>query len=193
MAWLVLCPSVVHADDGDPSKTSVPEPRAADLAISAEQVTAFVDLVNEPSAEVLRRLQLDADLMSSAVAAADARLSRKRSGKIHATVGFGIVAVGAIAGYFLIASSFDREGNGYNVAGDRIGLGTMVIAATAGFGLGLGIPGIVKMVKKNEVEKAAADRYQRSRLPSPPIANGAIYSGPPARYAIHLPLVAFSF
>jgi hypothetical protein len=150
-------------------------------------------LVGEPRALILQRFQSEPDLVPSAVAAADARVSRQRTGKIHTTVGFGLVAVGAVTGYVLIATAFDREGNGYNVAGERIALAGVIVAATFGVGLGLGIPGIVKLVKQSEEEKTAAARYQRLRTPSPPMAHGVIYSAPPARYAIHVPLIAFSF
>jgi hypothetical protein len=173
-----------EAADGFLSGRRLAEPR-----ISSEQFSAFAELIGEPRPLVWQRLQLDPGLVPFAVAAADARLGRKSSGKVRTAVGFSIFGVGFIAGYIIMLSavaSADCAYDGTGRCGDDVGsgvlMGALVMAASAGLGLGIGIPGIISMVRQGEAETAAADRYQFPHMPAPPPA----YSwGSPGRSSGH--------
>jgi hypothetical protein len=189
---LVLLSSAARADDELHASAGQLGPRPAAPVIATEQLTAFAELVGEPSAAVRQRLQIDPSLVPSAVAAADARVNRKTSGKIRTAVGFSILGVGGIASYVLWTTAFSRDGDGYSVAVDRALL-SYVMAASAAIGLGIGISGIVSMLRQSEAETAAVDRYQSPHMPLPPPVSRPAYSATPARYAVNLPLLSLSF
>ncbi len=195
----LVCPSQAARADEQPRSRSEGNaspgqsgPRSDEPAISTEQFIALAELFGEPRPVIWQHLQRDPSLIPFAVAAADARMSRKHRGKTHTAVGFSIFGVGAITSYLLISTSFQREGGGYSVAGDRIMLGLVVIAMSAGLGLPLGIGGVVAMARQSEAEAAAVDRYQFSRMPSPPV-HGPSYSAAPSGYAVKVPLLSLSF
>jgi hypothetical protein len=168
-------------------------PRIDAPALTSEQLTAFAEVTGEPRAVTRQRLDADPTLLPSAVAAAEARMQRKRTGKIHTAVGFSLFGVGAIAGYVLISTAFQRAGDGYDVSGDRILLGLVVIAATSGVGLPLGIGGIVKMARQSEAETVALDGYQRSRVPLTPALDAAAYPAARSGYVLRVPLLSLCF
>lgn len=173
--------------------------QAATPVITAEQLAYFAELLGEPRPVVWRRLLADPTLVPFAVAAADARRDRKQSGKTRTVVGFSIVGVGGIAGYIVMLSAFDAScGYGYQYEvrscdawnGKRFLLGALIMAASTGLGLGIGIPGIISMARQSEVETAAVDRYQYPQMPRPaPYGAGAT----PVGYALKLPLLSLSF
>jgi hypothetical protein len=163
-----------------------PPPAAATL--SPDQLTVFADVVGEPESTVAGRLQLDPKLGSLAVAAVDARASRKSTGKVMAIVGFAILGVGDIAGAVVIATA-----PGYPAVRDdgwkQVGIGLGVALVSLGVGLGLGIPGLVKMARYSDEENAALQYYEQTGsggrpTPGPPISSGK---------ALTAPIISFSF
>jgi hypothetical protein len=168
-------------------------PRAAAPLLTKEQFAAFAEMLGEPRAVIWQRLQVDPTLASSAVAAAEARLQRKRTGKMHTAVGFSIFGVGAITGYILISTAFQPVGGGVSIADDRIALGLVVLAASAGVGLPLGIDGIVKMSRQSEAETATLERYQKPQMPSALSLDGSASSAAPTGYSVKVPLLSLCF
>jgi hypothetical protein len=162
--------------------------------MTSEQLAAFAMLVGESSEAVRQHLEMDRSLpglLPLAVAAADARIARKRAGKIHTAVGFSIFGVGAITGSLLISTSFSAVGGGYSIDGGRIGFAIVVVAISAGVGLPpLGIVGIVEMARRSEAENSAVDHYQRASLPaSSRVSESAVHTG----YALQVPLLSLVF
>jgi hypothetical protein len=182
----------------DQVKERVPPPKPAVPAITTEQLTAFAELVGEPRPVVWQRLQIDPGLLPFAVAAADARMSRKSSGKVRTAVGFSIFGVGLITGYVVMLTSISTDCGYYesdscgSVDSGRLVLGLVIMAASAGVGLGLGIPGIIAMVRQSGIETSAVERYQYPYLPMPPPAYGRISSAATG-YALRVPLLSLSF
>ncbi len=156
----------------------------APVAMADAQLAAFADLVGQPREEVARRLQLDASLVPVAASAAEARMERKRSGKLRAAVGFGLFGAGGLASALLWSSAFSPAGNGYDVDASRA-IGAYVAAAGAAVGLGVGISGIVVMARQSQVDNEAVARYRGT-------ARGAALAVPLGP-AVRLPLVAIAF
>jgi hypothetical protein len=179
-----------------------PYPSAPGPIITTEQLAYFSELVGEPRPVVWQRLQRDPGLVPFAVAAADERMNRKSSGKLRTAVGFTIFGVGGITGYIVMLSSLTLGCNygesSYNNScddgmGRRFLLGALLMAASAGVGLGIGIPGIVSMARQSEAETAAVDRYQYPQIPQPPPGYGPAYSAAPGGFALKVPLLSLSF
>jgi hypothetical protein len=168
------------------ASAQTPPPAAA--ALSPEQLTAFADVVGEPESTVAGRLQLDPKLASLAVAAADARASRKSTGKVMAILGFTILGVGDIAGAVIIAST-----PGYPNVGDdgmkQVGIGVGVALASLGVGLAIGIPGVIKLGRYTDEENAAYDYYERTGPGQRPVAGPPLSTGK----ALTAPVISFSF
>lgn len=171
-----------------PRSSSVP-------TMTAEQLEAFAQLVGEPLPAVLGRLQLDPGLLPLAVDAAKERVRRKRSGKWRVAVGFGMVGLGAPVGYIVKESSrsmacdarpdtCDRE------RGTRQSTGIIIAVVSAAVGLGIGIPGLVRMGKQSEAEYVAVNRYQEA-LPQAIREQGLVAA--PCRFALSLPLLGIHF
>ena len=173
-----------RADESVNAGPPARERRSDSPAMTSEQLAAFADLVGQSHAEVSRRLQLDSSLLRLATDAADARMNRRRSGKIRAAVGFGIFGVGGIASALLWSSAFSRAGGGYDVDAGRI-LAAYVAAAAAVAGLGVGISGIVVMNRRSQAENESFERYQCP----PREASLAV----PLGHAVRLPLLAIPF
>jgi hypothetical protein len=112
---------------------------------------------------VLRRLTVNPRLVPLASAAADARISRKRTGKTLAIIGFVLLGVGDIAGSAIIVSTpgYPNVESGHE---DRIVAGLAVAGIGLGVGLALAIPGLVKMGRESEDEKRLREAYS----PPPP-------------------------
>jgi hypothetical protein len=152
---------------------------------------------------VWQRLQLDPGLVPLAAAAADARMSRKSSGKTRTIVGFSIFGVGLGAGYVImlasiIGSADCNNGSSYNStcdnnAGSGVIAGLLVMVVATGVGLGIGIPGIVSMARQSEAETAAVDRYQYPFAPPAPTPYYPGQSALPSPRAFKVPLLSFSF
>ena len=193
-----------------PLPGSVADTATSPPRISQAQFDSFAELIGEPRPLVWQRLQLDPGLAPLAAAAADARMSRKSSGKVRTIVGFSIFGVGLGAGYVILLSSIldgaNCNSNSYNDTcdssmGSGAIAGLLVMAISAGVGLGIGIPGIVSMARQSEAETAAVDRYQYPFAPPPPSPSlfpppSPYYPGqsamPPSR-AFKVPLLSLSF
>jgi MFS family permease len=149
--------SPAAAQDAAPA----PPPPAHAFALRAEQVSSFADVVGEPEGTVVGRLALDPNLVPLAAAAADARDSRKSTGKIMAITGFSILGVGDIVGAVVIAAT-----PGYpNIRSDgwqQVGIGLGVALGALAVGLAIAIPGVVKMGKYSDAENAAVEYYERN-------------------------------
>jgi hypothetical protein len=206
VASLVALSPAAQANDqlsspgAEAANGGLPGPRLTEPKITLEQFTAFAELVGEPRPLVWQRLQLDPALVPFAVAAADARMSRKSSGKVRTAVGFSIFGVGFISGYIIMLSAVASADCGYyssDTCGDDIGsralIGVLVMVASAGLGLGIGIPGIISMVRQSEAETAAVDRYQFPQIFAPRPVYSQALPGAPSGYALKLPLLSFSF
>jgi hypothetical protein len=186
------------------------EPRALDTtvavntppfpapAITPERLAAFAQLVGEPEPTVRNRLALDPGLLPFAVEAADERLRRKRSGKIRAIVGFGILGVGLIAGEIVRYSADGMACQSATAAcddarGERESIGLIIEAVAAGVGLGIGIPGLVRMGKQSEAEYVAVNRYLEPPAPTLPSARVPNYPARPLGRAFTVPILSLSF
>jgi hypothetical protein len=97
-------------------------------------------------------------MVSLAAAAADARASRRSSGKAMTIIGFTILGVGEIAGAYILVTTpgYPQIQSGH---GNRVLLSAGVALGAAAFGLALAIPGIMKMSSPTEVEQQALDAY----------------------------------
>lgn len=175
----------------------------APIQITQPQLDAFAELIGEPRPVVLQRLAVDPGLVPLAIAAADARMARKSSGKTRTIVGFTLLGVGEAAGFAIILSTFGDTNNCTNNSyydgscgsnmGARYLIALLVAAAASGVGLGIGIPGIISMARESEVETAAVDRYQNLRLSAPPPAYAPAQSASPSAKTLKVPLLSFSF
>jgi hypothetical protein len=168
-------------------------------------VDAFAELLGEPSEEVLRHLIHDPDLVPVAAEAADVRLRRKGSGKAMTTAGFVFVGLGlTLSIVTALLSTMPAPGTCDSAHGEcqdqpmgakaeAIAVGGLV---TAGLGLALAIPGIVRMARQTEVETQAVERYQRSQSSPPPIfptGNARPLSGGSGGKSLCLSLLSFTF
>jgi hypothetical protein len=167
-------------------------------AITRQQLDSFAELLGEPRPVVWQRLQLDPGLVPFAAAAADERMSRKSTGKIMTITGFSILGVGVIGGYVIMLSSIADTGCTYdgscsNDMGRRLMTGLVVILASTGVGLGIGIPGIVKMARQSEIETDAVDRYHYPGSMGAPMPYAPAQSALSPAKAWKLPLLAFTF
>jgi len=169
--------------------------------LTAEQFDAFVQLIGEPKPVVWQHLQMDPGLVPLAATAADERMSRKSSGKIRTIVGFSIFGVGLAAGYLIMLSSFSDSVNcdysgssscGNDISG-HLWTAVLVWAASAGVGLGIGIPGIISMARQSEVETNAVDRYQYPHGMLPPQPYYPAQSVAPSVKAFKVPLLSIAF
>jgi len=134
--------------------------------------------------------------MPLAVSAATERIRRKRSGKIRAVVGFSIFGAGLIAGYVVKESSRTMSCSAQpdicdSDRGTRSGLGIFIGVVAAAVGLGIGIPGLVRMGKQSEAEYDALNRYLEPAQP-PPLQKPASAVGS-GRLTVSLPLFSISF
>jgi hypothetical protein len=169
------------------------------LLISREQLDSFAQLLGEDVPVVWQRLLLDPGLVPFATAAADARIERRRTGKVMTITGFTILGVGVIGGYILFLSGYadlfcwdDSSCSGQ--AGRKMLGGLVIMLASTGIGLGIGIPGIISITRQTEVETAAVERYQYPGyqgvpMPYAPPVQSLLSPGKTLR----LPLLSFTF
>jgi hypothetical protein len=194
-------PSAQPSPSGSLFPGSVAGTAAASPRISQEQFEAFAQLIGEPRPLVWQHLQLDPGLVPLAAAAADARMSRKSSGKTRTIVGFSIFGVGLGVGYLIFLSSVIDGvncNNSYNdTCANSVGSGAiaglLVMAISSAVGLAIGIPGIVSMARQSEAETAAVDRYQYPLAPQPPAPYYPGQSSRPSPRAFKVPLLSLSF
>jgi len=141
------------------------------LPMTPSQIEAFANLVDEPIDTVAGRLRQDPSLVPFALAAADARLDRKGSGKGLAIGGFTLFGLGVSAGIFSLLDTLAHQnflcGMGDSEAkcpstpmssrDKAIGIGGLV---AAGVGLMIAIPGVLRMARQSDMETATLDRYK---------------------------------
>jgi|GEM_PF-2804109 len=192
---LLVIPGAARAQTGSP--------RSPTRTLSGEQLDAFVELTGDPKPMVWQRLLADPLLVAYAAAAADARLARRSSGKAMTIAGFTILGVGAGAGYGLflwgVMSGVDCSSyysDSCEPDKSMMTFGAVLMLVSIGTGLGIGIPGIVRMVRASEAENEASARYQNPGMPYLPPYPGA-YSGGPRQPSpaptLGAPILSFRF
>jgi predicted cobalt transporter CbtA len=150
--------SLAHADTIGAASTLAPA-----------QLDAFADVVSDSESAVRQRLVARPDLVSPARAAAEARLHRKHTGKVLLISGIAIQAVGTTIGFALLqtgirSSNCTEGGCGDTANGGLAGL--VVIGLANAVGLGLAIPGIVKLASESDAEATAAKAYRSAVAPA---------------------------
>ena len=153
----------VHPASAQDDDTPVPAPAKStrsSVDLTPAQLDGFAELTGEGQRAVAYRLSTNPKLVPLAAAAADARASRRSTGKIMAIVGFTILGVGDIVGTYIIMSTpgypnVKSEDQGRVYRG--LGIGVLSLAA----GLALAIPGLIKMASPSEVEQRALDAYSQ--------------------------------
>ena len=176
-------------------------PAPAAPLLTAQQLTAFAELIGEPKPVVWQRLLADPSMAPLAAAAADRRIERKSSGKTMTIVGFTILGVGVGAGYLIMVSGIMAGADcglesSCKPDEDRILGGLALAILSLGVGTAIGVPGIIRMAKQTEIETQASDRYQFSGSGRPTVYPGSYSQGMPMRSAgvrLDLPLLAFRF
>jgi hypothetical protein len=145
------------------AQVEAPEPAPAKIAapsatLTPQQLESFSDLTGDAKRTVQYRLSTNARLVPLAAAAADARTSRRSTGKVMAIVGFTILGVGDIAGSYILVTTpgYPNIQSGHT---NRIFLSLGVAVGSLAIGLALGITGIHKMAHPTEVEERALDAY----------------------------------
>jgi hypothetical protein len=129
---------------------------------SPDNVSTLGEIVGAVPDEVSARLKTDVALVAMSEKALDARSSRKSTGKALAIVGFSIFGVGDIVGTVLIVTAPGYPNVTESGWGQVLG-GLAVSVASMGVGLGLGIPGIVKMARPSDEERQLGDYYERTK------------------------------
>jgi hypothetical protein len=164
------------------------------IGLTAEQTQAFCDLTGDAPGQISQRLALDSRLTPLAVAAADARMSRKSTGKVMAILGFTLLGVGDIVGSVIIVTTpgYPNIEAGHE---GRVLVGLAVAVVSLGVGLGLAIPGLVKMARPGEEEKRALDAYGPGQRLGPPYEAPRPVLGPPqaSGATISAPIFSMAF
>jgi hypothetical protein len=200
-------PSPYSAEVSERPSSSPPGPR-----LTSVQLEKFAELLGEPSSVVWRNLLADPSLVPYAARAAEIRQDRKNTGKIMTIVGFSILGVGSIVGYVVMlqgigdincSSDYSYNNSCSSGSDSAVLTGLLIGLASVGIGLGIGIPGIVKMARQTDEETEAVNRYQysvslRSPAPSryeptPYSPNGGPYPPSSLGKTLRVPLLSFSF
>jgi len=128
------------------------------VGLTPEQLQAFSALTGDTPGQVSLRLTMDPRLKPIAASAADARMSRRGAGKVMAIVGFTILGVGDIVGSIIMVTTpgYPNIESGHE---GRFFVGVAVAVVSLGVGLGLAIPGLVKMARPGDEENRALDSY----------------------------------
>jgi hypothetical protein len=153
--FLVAKPAYAQTDSPEPAQA---KPAAPTVELTPQQLESFSELTGDGQRLVLRRLSTNPGMVSLAAAAADARASRRSSGKAMAIIGFTILGVGDIAGAYILVTTpgYPKIQSGH---GNRILLSAGVALGAVAVGLALAIPGLMKMARPTEVEEQALDAY----------------------------------
>ena len=177
---------------------STPKP-----AITPVQVNAFAELLGEPVDSVTERLHLDQSLIPVAVAAAEARLSRRSSGKWMMVGGFSLVGIGGGAVIYAFLHDLGKnirwcdQGDPCTKppmsSQDKTFMVVGVVASVVGWALA--IPGIVMVARQTDIENEAVNRYRPSYSDPPPIFSAEnsrpSFGGPGG--TLSLSLLSFTF
>jgi hypothetical protein len=190
-ALLVLVlPSPARAQGAEPTRQ-----------LTAEQLDSFVELTGDPKPLVWQRLLADPGLVPYAAAAANARLARRASGKTMTIAGFTILGVGAALGYGMVlwglTSGIDCGAYSDCSPDETLILGGFALmVGSIATGCGIGVPGIIRMVRASEAENEASARYQYPGLPPgpaypPPYRTSSRW--PPAGRTLSAPILSLTF
>jgi hypothetical protein len=195
---LALAPTRAAADGfvapaaGPPTVALPPPP-----AITAEQLDAFVELTREPKPWVWYRLVREPDLVPYAVAAADARLERRATGRRRATVGFTLLGVGSIIGAGLWLKGLQENigcGEKSGCGASRVThFGLPLMLMSIAIGGGLGISGIATASGTSQTEHQALVRYRTPPAPLPATTPDPRVQGRATTLTLHLPLLSLTF
>jgi hypothetical protein len=157
----------VSAQDESPVSSPEPAPTPAkqyraSVNLTPEQLDAFSDLTGDGQRKVAYRLSQNPNLVPLAASAADARTSRKTTGKVMAIVGFTILGVGEITSTYIFVTTpgYPKIESGHD---NRILLSAGIALGSIAVGLALAIPGLMKMARPSEVEDQALDAYAPGR------------------------------
>jgi hypothetical protein len=128
------------------------------MTLTPQQIESFSELSGDAKRMVQNRLATHPKLVPLAAAAADARTSRRSTGKAMAIGGFTILGVGDIAASYILVTTpgYPNVQSGHT---NRIFLSVGVAVGSLALGLSLGITGILKLAHPTEVEERALDAY----------------------------------
>ena len=175
--------SPASAQDASPSPA--PQYRGS-TNLTPEQLDSFSELTGDGQRAVAYRLSQNPNLVPLAASAADARTSRRLTGKIMAIVGFTILGVGEITGTYLLVTTpgYPKIESGHE---NRVFLSAGIALGSLAVGLALAIPGLIKMARTTEVENQALDAYAPGRREvslqfSPPQMLGKTVASPIASF-----------
>jgi hypothetical protein len=164
-----ICSWVSPVSAQDASPVSAPEPApapakqsTASVNLTPEQLDSFSDLTGDGQKKVAYRLSQNPNLVPLAASAADARTSRRTTGKVMAIVGFTILGVGDITSAYILVTTpgYPKIESGHE---NRLFLSAGIALGSIAVGLALAIPGLIKMARPSEVENQALDAYAPGR------------------------------
>jgi hypothetical protein len=169
-SWLCLSPA--SAQTAAPYSTQTVQPMqpaqpmqpVRSVGLTREQLQAFSELTGDAPGLVSQRLAMDPRLTILAASAADARMSRRATGKVLIILGFTILGVGDIAGWLIMVTTpgYPTVKSGHE---GQFFLGIGVGVISLGVGLALAIPGLVAISRPGDEENRALDYYVPGRRP----------------------------
>lgn len=173
----------------------------ASATLTERQLNDFAALVGEDEEVALRRLLWEPSLVALAAAAAEARRARRQAGMAMTIGGFSLMGIGLLLGGVMVISGLTPDqrcpyegGSACDSGGndEDVRAGFLVMLVSTGVGLGLGIPGIVRLSRPSETETQALDRYSNAGRPALPAHPGARAAGITGRNLV-VPVLAFDF
>lgn len=162
---------------------------------SSEQLAVLSGMVDASPSEVQGRLDSDPQFASSSTAAMEARASRRRTGTAMAILGFSIAGVGDIAGALLIVTARSYP-NIQNEDWGRVGTGLVVGVVSLGVGLGIAIPGVVKIGRPGDEENRLYEYYRQGGPPpqsAPPTPVSLAAPVPSSGPSMMVPVFSYRF
>jgi hypothetical protein len=190
LVFLATKPASAQTDSPEPAQA---RPAAPTVKLTPQQLESFSELTGDGQNLVFRRLSTNPGMVSLAAAAADARSSRRSSGKAMAIIGFTILGIGDIAASYILLTTpgYPKIESGHE---NRIFLSAGIALGSIAVGLALAIPGLIKMARQTKVEDRAMDAY------SPGWRDVSLLSAPTSAPQVHVlgktvttPVWAFTF